>query len=394
MGRVGRSDHVIGIKSSRNFMRRGLYVPPTPPVSGRPATPSAFNATYDIAPSTTYPAQDGIKAAINTVPDGPSVTLPNRIRFPAGVTYPCSKRCEVYARNNLYIDGNGSTFTTTADKTNMQFIEGNWMVVGGTGITLKNIHTYGSFTAYDGQTRSLATISPDPAFTEAQMGFGIYGADTVWIEDCTASHQWGDGLTTGPRHYADPNWQGTTNYANNVFVTRLDVDTTGRHWWSPNSGNNIWIEHCSGTNSWYTGIDAEADNFSHPLQNQHYNYNTFSGYNNLGIFIPVAGDPGNTHDFEIRGNNFVTQADKICNSIIGVGGYPDSNPNMFYNVIVEDNTIRYGGIGIVLDHVNGGSVKNNTFNQNPGPNGSTWTGWCGYDVPVRVTNSTGVVVVL
>lgn len=326
-----------------------------------------------------------IAAAIAGCPNG------STIRFPAGRQYRQAHGIVLADRQDLTIDGNGSTFVNSSDGTVTKAVDGNWIVLRGRNITLKNFTAVGSFTAYQGMPRDLATIGTgDPAFTEAQMGIGLYGADTVHVEDVTLLNHWGDGVTTGPDEYVDGS---TPDYTRNVFLKRITVRTVGRMCFGPTSGTNIWIEDSTCTDAWYGGVDAEIDNPNQPLQGLHILRNTFEGFNHLGIFVPVAAGNVPTRDIEIRDNRFLTLPDKRCAAPIHVGAYPDSNPATFRNVVVAGNHLQHFGSGIVLDHVEGGIVKGNVLTRASLP-GPTPEGVCGtqFSEPIRVTNSVDVAV--
>ncbi len=211
----------------------------------------------------------------------------------------------------------------------------------------------GDFTGYEGQPRSLATIgTSDPEFTEAQMGFGLYGVDTVHLTDVKAFNNWGDGVTTGPDEYVDGS---TADYTHNVFISRMEVETVGRMCWALTSGNNMWVQDSVCRDAWYGGADAEADSVNQPLSGHHYLRNTFDGYNHFTILVPVITT--NTKDIEIRDNRFLTPNDVPSYTQIVVGMYRDSNPNVARNVVVEGNTVPFYCQGIALDHVEGGSIQ-------------------------------------
>ena len=326
---------------------------------------------------------DAIAGAIADCPNGSTV------RFPANGRYTEGGKIEIRDRQNLTIDGNGSTCTNTADGATTQAVNPVWLILRGRNITLRNMTAVGTFDVPG--PRDLSKLQP-PRFTEASPGFGIYGADTVRLLGVKAFRVWGDGVTTGPAHYADAGHVGNHDYTHNVLVDRMEVATVSRMCWGPTSGENIVIQSSSCKDAWYGGLDAEADHFAQPLRNHRYLNNTFDGYGNTGIFVPVAGDPGFSRDIEIRGNTFLTGPDKQCSSTIGVGGYADSNPRTFENVTVADNVIRFVAMGVWLDHVTGGVVQNNTMIRVEPPDDYTPHGWCGFDEPVRVTNGTDVVV--
>lgn len=337
----------------------------------------------DVCPIEPGHGEAAISRAVASCPDGSTV------RFPPDGRYTQAGAIEVRDRRNLTIDGNGSTFTSTADGEDTQAVNPVWLILRGHDITLRNMTVVGSFDIPG--PRDLSKLQP-PRFTEAAPGFGIYGADTVALLDVRAERVWGDGVTTGPAHYVDPDHVGTGDFTKNVIVDRMSVETTGRMCWGPTSGENIVIQNSSCVDAWYGGLDAEADNFTQPVRGHRYLNNVFDGYGNFGIFVPVAGDPGYSGDIEIRGNKFLTPPDKACNATIGIGGYADSNPRTFQGVTVEGNEIRFLAIGVWLDHVDGGSVRDNAMVRVPPPDGYSPLGWCGFDEPVRVTNGTGVAV--
>lgn len=346
----------------------------------------ARDVTDSSRPSTVcriYPANnaDAINAAIAGCPNGSTVI------FPANQTYTTDKWVLIKDRADLTVDGNGSIFQTSADATDgdKSLDDSVVMVLYSTNITVKNMTAVGTFD-YGGQKRSLATISPDPRFTEANPAYGVYGSRGVHLLDLKAFNVWGDGVTTAPAHYADPNAPSPNIFTHDVFIKRMHVRSVGRMCWGPTSGTNIWIEDSLCEDAWYGGIDAEIDNFEQPLQGHHYLRNTFDGFNHLGILVPVAASTVPTRDIEIRDNRFLTYPDLECSPPIQIGAYPDSNPNLFYNIVVENNEAKSKTSLVVLDHVQRGSVKGNRLVE------YTEAG-CAYpsEPPlVRVTNSTDI----
>ncbi len=322
-----------------------------------------------------------ISAAIESCPDG------SIVGFPFGRRYHQANRILVRDRNDLTIDGNGSTFTTSfvgrASK-----INGNWLILRGRNIRLMNMTSVGTFT-YTGE-RSLARISPDPNFSEANPNYGLYGVDGVELIDVNGYGAWGDGVTTGPDTYEDGS---PPDYTRNVLIKRMHVEKPARMCWGPTSGINISIEDSSCKDAWYGGVDAEIDNPDQPLQNLRILRNTFDGYNTLGVFVPVAAANAETRDIAIRDNRFLTPPDQKCSAPIHIGGYPDSNPAMFRNVITEGNELKYYSSGVVYDHVDHGTVNGNTLTRLTVA-GFTPEGLCGVGKgdPIRVTNSRDVAV--
>lgn len=352
--------------------------PSTTTTTVAPTTPTTAPPTS--APTCNVDPADGetaIMAAIEGCPDGSTVL------FPAGRSYTVGRKIEVKDRRDLTIDGNGSTFTSTADGTTTQAVNGVWVLLRGSNVTLKNMTSVGSFDVPG--PRSLAKLTA-PRFTEAAMGYGLYGVDGARLVDVKALRVWGDGVTTGPDTYVDGS---TADYTRNVHIERMHVETTGRHCWAPTSGENITIQDSVCKDAWYGGLDAELDDVAQPLRGHRYLRNTFDGYFMFGAIVPVIGNNGTTADIEIRGNRFLTPADNVCNPIIQVGAYPDTNPNVADNVVVADNDIVVTqGVTIILDHVRGGSITGNTINLED----TAGCNWPNPVEPVKVTNSTNVTV--
>lgn len=353
------------------------------------AAPSAGPEVCAIDPGD---GEAAIVAALRTCPDG-TVETPTVVRFPSGRRYLQANRIEVRDRSNLVIDGNGSTFTITTDGSATKSINGNWVLLRGSNITLKNMTAVGSFNL--GGPRSLTAESADPGYTEAMMNFGIYGTDQAWLVDVKGFNAWGDAVTLGPAHYVDPTQVGTNSYARNVHVIRMEARKTSRHCWSPTSGEGVWIEDSSCSDAWYAALDAETDNQDQPLRNHHYLRNTFDGFNLGGLLIPVPGEIGRVGDIEIQGNRFLTPPDVQCNPTLLVGGYPDPKTVgkvEFTNVTAAENEFATYARAVTYDHVNGGAIRNNKVRQLVPPNGATTLQHCGEDRQIIVTSSSGVAV--
>lgn len=320
-----------------------------------------------------------IMAAIARCPDG------SIVRFPSNRAYHQNNRILIKDRRNLTIDGNGSTFTTSATQAKEE-VNGNWVVLRGSNITLQNMTAVGAFDLEP--PRSFAKY---PAgVSEAHMNFGIYGTDTVHLTDLKGSRPWGDGVTTGPDGYLDgsvvtANWR----FATNVHVSRVEIEHTARVCFAPTSGINIWIEDSTCRDAWASGLDAEVDTPTEPLQGLHILRNTFDGYAQGAIFIPIAGEPGMVRDIEIRGNKLISGPDNQCNQSILIGAYPNAT-NMMQNVVVEDNEIWALTRAIEYNHVSGGSILRNTIHPVPAPVGYDANGWCSEVRQVIVQDSTSV----
>jgi hypothetical protein len=324
-----------------------------------------------------------IQAAIAGCADG------SLVRFPANQQYHQAHKIQVADRHGLVIDLNGSTFTNSTNGTVTQAVDGNFVVLRGTNITIRNGTLIGDFTAYEGQERSLAVLANDPELTQAAMGVGLYGVVGATVEDLTILNQWTDGVTLGPDGYVDGS---DLDYARDVYIRRINVDTVGRMCFAPTSGINVWIEDSACSDAWYGGIDAEQDAPDQPIIGHHYLRNTFDGYRNFAIAAPAAGV--DTADIEIRGNEALSIPDMECFATIQIGYWPD-NTELYDNVVVDGNVLRHFGSAVFFDNVNGGAITNNQFIRTYPPDVQTSPEiYCGdpFDNPIRITDSVNVTV--
>lgn len=394
---------VLGITIVLKTGKRGGDLTSAPPAVGRPSP------YCDIAPANDVLV---IEAAIAGCTDGSSV------RFPPGASYVLNDTIFVKDRHDLVIDGRGSTFKITVDGQSKPSINriapgykaqskngGNWMLLRGTNITLKNMKAVGSFPlALSGEARDIVKEnSPEYVadkdgdgqirYTESMANFGVYGTDGAYLEDLSGFAPWGDTISTATDRYVD-NFNnehggepGEGNYARNVFAKRVSAEGTSRMCFALTSGINMYVEDSSCKSAWYGATDQEIDNAKQPLENVYFLRNTFDGFNLFGYLLPVAGS--RIKGISIKGNIFKTPPDAQCNPTIGMGGYKD-NAETIRDVRIEDNTMVTYGTAINLDSIAGGTVKNNKIVVAPG--GSTCGTTAGAAPLVKISaRSTGVV---
>jgi len=356
-----------------------------PGQSGGPrSVPTPAQIFCDIAPDNDVLA---IEAAINGCSDGSS------IRFPVGVQYVLNDTIFVKDRHNLVIDGGGSTFKLATDGQTKPSISriapgynekskngGNWMLLRGTNITLKNLKAIGSFPpALNGEIRDIKAenrpeyVTDDDGdgqirYAEWMSNFGVYGTDGAYLQDLSGFAPWGDTITAATDLYVDNfnNEHGgdpkTGNFPRNVFAKRVTSEGPSRHCFALTSGFNLHIEDSYCKSAWYGGTDQELDNPNHPLEGVHFLRNTFDEFNLFGYLIPVAG--ARTRDISIKGNLFKTSPDVKCNQSIGTGGYPDVLETI-KELTIENNTIVTYGTAISLDSIAGGKIRNNKITTLP-----------------------------
>ena len=325
---------------------------------------------------------DALSRFIAGVPDGMTV------RFRPGGCYAAGNRIEVRDKTGLTIDGNGSTFRSSAENTGKREANPNWLLLRGRDLLITDMKIVGNFhltgTRSQQRVNQASTEGEAGATSQPNAGIGIYGGRGITVRDVKIRDVFGDGVLTGVSEYVDGSVPSQT--PRDVRVERVSATKTARHCFSPNQVVGFRLEDSVGRDCWYGALDAELDDPKQQLQDVHIVGNTFSGFNLLGILVPVAGDGESTRDIEIRDNTFLTPPDQPCNTIIEVGAYP-KNPNTIPNVVVEDNTMKAHGVGVALDHVRGGRIRGNRIDyEEKGCSHPRAT------PPVRVTNSSGVTV--
>jgi hypothetical protein len=351
---------------------------PTPgrPIEDLPANGRAV--PLSIASDCSQNVERELTAFFAGVPDGSDV------QFPRDGCYAQGGRIEVRDKRDVTIDGNGSTFKSSAPNSGLA-VAPNWLLLRGRDVRLTDMRIVGNF--HLGGPRSqkrVADATVAGVGNQFNMGVGIYGGDGIHVTHMTIEDVFGDGVTAAVAHYLDGPAGQPLDSPRDVHVERVAVTTAARHCFSPSQAVGFWLQDSAASDCWYGGMDAELDDVKQKLQGIHVLRNTFDGFNLFGVVVPVAGDGANTSDIEIRDNRFLTVPDAPCNTIVEVGIYP-SNPNTIKHVVVEGNTMKARGVGVAFDHVDGGAIRDNRIARD----GES----CSLPAKtplVRVTNSTGV----
>ncbi len=303
---------------------------------------------------------DGEAAIMAAIADCPDNSI---VRFPPGGTYHQASRILIKDRNNLTIDGNGSSFITSSTSTS---VNGNWVVLRGTNIILQNMTSAGTFTLEP--PYSLGKY-PEGIGWESNSAYAFYGTNGGGVRDAVARNVWGDGVITGFDGILDAtvpeaDWQ----VARNLVIERIVVDNASRVCLAPTQTINNVFRDSTFRNCWTWGVDAEADaeangNLHNALTINGLELinNTFEGYNYGAITVPVGGDADTVvGNIKIQGNRLLTGPTQgPCQSsiLIGVAQYS----NRIENVVVEDNEIVAMSMAIEFNHVDGGIIRNNRF---------------------------------
>ena len=326
---------------------------------------------------------------INAQPDG------STIEFPANGCYAQNDRIEVRDKRDLTIDGNGSTFRSSASNDGCQN-RPNWLVLRGVNVTLQDVKIVGNFNPppsverSQGATYAYAQDTCSLAGNQFNMGVSIYGGRDIRVRDSDIRQVYGDGvLIAGASIIAGQEGQPLDD-PTNVYLDRLTIARTARHNVAPVRGVNVQIRDSHLSDSWYWAIDAELDRATHKLSGLRVLRNRIRDYFTGGVAVPVAGDGSNTSDIEIAHNVFETGPDLYCNDVVLVGAY-ETVSNVLRDVRVDRNTFaQRSGVAVRFDHVIGGSIQGNR-------DAGYANRGCGYYDPAlaaftRLTNSSGVTI--
>ena len=318
------------------------------------------------------------------------------VQFPPNRTYHQSNRILIQDRQDLTIDGNGSTFINSAHS-DREAANGNWVVLRGRNITLRNMTSIGSFDLEP--PRSLAKY-PAGVGWENHSAYAFYGTDGGGVNDAKGLHVWGDGVMMGFDGMLDATVpMAQWSISRNLVFDNLYIEKVARVCFAPTEAINVRIQNSTCKDAWTWGLDAEADangdgTVTLPINGLHVVGNTFEGYNFGGIAVPVGGNVGNVREIEIRGNRLLSGPDGPCQPSILVGAYPDNLANRFQQIVVEGNEIRSLTRAIVYYHVDGGAVRDNVVHAISLGGGGVGGGdvQCGEPRQVIVEDSPGVAV--
>jgi hypothetical protein len=316
--------------------------------------------------------QAAITAAIAGCPDGSTVL------FPAGKTYRQTDKIVVEGRKDLVIDGNGSTFITSAPNdasASMYFARPNWMVVEGANVTVRNMTIRGNLPS---GPRGIIKGN------QYNAGIVIYGGNGVFVNDVSVYSVFGEFVIANPSGFYYGGGALDGEVPTNVRVSRLTGAHAARQCVAVTAAHGFWLEDSTMSDCYQNGVDVEPDVAGVPLRDIHILRNTISDYYFSALTVPTAYRSGDVDGVEIRGNKTTTPSD-TCYPAVLMGGVQE-NSFVLHNIVVADNTLKTLYDGVVENYVGSGRVTGNTITVTVSPN------WCGppRGVPVRLVSSPNV----
>ena len=306
----------------------------------------------EIAPAD---GEAAITAAIAGCPDGTNVL------FPRDRVYHQSSTIKVERRTNVTIDGNGSSFISTAPNDGQ--LNPNWMVVDASNVTLHSMSVEGNFKMSG--PRSLERMQQVlPSGNHFNAGISVYGGNGVTVRDITIRDTFGDGALAAPSGILPGGAGSTSGIPRDVRFQRLTITRTARQGVAVTGGIGIWLEDSQIADSWYWGVDLEIDAPGQPLQDVHILRNTFDGTFFGAIVLPWPGDGRSVDGIEIRGNRTLRPPDG-CGAQISINAYPGQTVGVA-NIVTEENQLLTSFRGIVYRSVTTGAIRNNHVERLPG----------------------------
>jgi hypothetical protein len=349
-----------------------------PPATTTTAAPKSKPTTTTTVPGTCNinPAdgQAAISTAVKSCADGSTV------RFPAGRTYHQSDEINVVGRKNLVIDGNGSTFISSAPNdvsASIYQARPNWQIVEGTNVTLKNMTIRGNL------AKGPRGILPGNQYNSGVM---IYGGNGINVTDVSVYSVFGEFVVSNPSGFYYGGGANSGQVPTNVRITRLRGDGAARQCVSATAAQGFWLQDSTLSDCYQNGVDLEPDIAGELIRDAHILRNTISGYYFSAITVPTAYQAGDVDGVEIRGNKTTSTSD-TCYPGVLIGGV-QANSNPILNIVVADNTLRTLYEGVKDSYVGSGSVTGNDITITVSPN------YCGPPTasPVRLISSPNVVV--
>ncbi len=352
--------------------------PPTTTTTTAPPTTTTTTTVSNASPPAKVCNIDpknnptAITSAIKKCPNGSTVV------FPAKKTYSQSDKIVVEKRENLVIDGNGSTFVSSARNDPWATIyqaKPNWVIVEGVNVTLRNMTIKGNLPS------GPRGIIPGNQYN---AGVIVYGGNDISVRDVAVYSVFGEFVVANPSGFFYGGGALDGQVPTNVRITGLRGEHAARQCVAVTAARGFWLEDSTLADCYQNGVDVEPDVAGAPLRDVHILRNTISAYYFSAITVPTAYQSGDVDGVEIRGNTTSTPSD-TCYPAVLAGGV-QGNSAVLNNIVVADNTLKTLYEGVVDVYVGSGSVTGNSVAITVSPN------YCGppVAVPVRLTNSPNI----
>lgn len=299
------------------------------------ATSSVTPALAGIQADCSVDVTSAINAALQAQPDGSAIT------FPMGGCYRIDQTIQLTDRNNLTIDGNGSTFEQVTVPAAYAGIP-QWRLTGGSNITLANMTVQG--------------VNTTPSYNdkhEWDHNIDILGTQTAVVDSVHGKDAGGDFVEIAPDRRKMTNSDGTgAVIPKDITIKNSDATVTGRNAISCTGCDTVSVTNNKFSEIGYQGIDVEIEASKWYGRNISVTNNTW-GSVQLSDFS-ASGAGLDTTDLTFA-NNTATASVKTCQpSVYLDSGTPHST------VTITGNTLLAIGTGISVSRATGVTIQDNT----------------------------------
>jgi hypothetical protein len=297
------------------------------------------------------------------------------LRFGAGACYRIDGTLALSDRQNLTLDGNGAHFTASVvPPVSPKITRQMWSVVGGRGITIKNMTLRGS--------------NPTATFHVEREWFPLIqvaGTQTALVQGVRGSNSWGDFVSIGPDVRRVTNSDGTgAVYAKDVTIRGSSASTIGRHGVTCNGCEDVLIDQNTFTDVAYQILDIEVEAATWHARDVALTDNIIGGRVNLSV-LANAGIGHDVTNVTVTGNSMTgtpvscappirvddTAAAK-SGFVIGNNRFKTLGNAMWLrgvsDVTVQDNVVSVGnggctdsGVAVIAANGRGDVVRGNDF---------------------------------
>lgn len=317
---------------------------------------------------------------LNSVPDG------SNVQFVPNGCYSLNTMLLLDKRNNLTIDGEGSTFKRLTPSNESQTPPPSasnnpmWRTEGGSNITLQNMTIIGNYVPVTRGTPGQGIYT--------DHGISVQGTNGESILNVTIKNIDGDLVAVDPNVEVACAQFGC-DYSKappsqNVLVDHLTGSGAGRQCVSSTDVDGFTLQNSTLDNCQQTGYDGEIDVVGEVDRNVKILNNTITNVYFAPISIPVLSYPGlldTVKNIQISGNTIPHHYD-TCYGDIYIGTDPTTSAT---GIVISDNNFATVGDGITMAATNTEArISNNTikYEGNGACNNTNFTP--PYSTPVRV----------
>ena len=287
-----------------------------------------------IADDCSEPVDAEINAFVASVPDGSTV------RFPSGGCYGYDGTLLVRDRNNVVVDGGGSTFRAL---TPGDIRRSSWRVLGGSGITLRNMTVVGA--------------NPERTYhrqNEYQHGTDFRGTQGGAADNVTVTDTLGDGLYVGHDMRKDIY---TAPPARDIRVTGSTFDGIGRMGIGFVNVDGAVVESSHFDHVALSAIDVEPDVAEEWARDIRISGNTFGAVHHA-IFTDGGKGGGARRGSIVFEDNTQLSVATTCVPPILVAAPSDLRRA---NYTFRNNTLNTRSVGVRITRANDVVIDGNRF---------------------------------